>query len=79
MNTTYTFKINLVLKLMNIKTKDWLCQNWLLLAWIYPFSFVINFIDDDLVSHHVIIGMFEAPDASGVTLVEQVKSLLVIY
>ncbi len=21
---------------MNIKTKDWLCQNWLLLAWVYP-------------------------------------------
>jgi hypothetical protein len=21
---------------MNIKIKDWLCQNWLLLAWFYP-------------------------------------------
>jgi len=23
------------MRLMNIKTKDWLCQNWLLLAWFY--------------------------------------------
>jgi hypothetical protein len=26
------------MKLMNIKTKDYLHQNWLLLTWFYPFQ-----------------------------------------
>jgi hypothetical protein len=30
------------MKLMNIKTKDWLRKNWLLFAWFYPNKFVIN-------------------------------------
>jgi hypothetical protein len=43
------------------------------------FAFVINFIDDDWVFHHVIVGMFEAPDTFGATLVEQMKFFLATY
>jgi hypothetical protein len=43
------------------------------------FVFVINFIDDHWVSHHVIVSMFEALDTSRVALVEQMKSLLATY
>ncbi len=29
------------MRLMNIKTKDWLRQNWLLLAWFYPLGYIL--------------------------------------
>jgi len=41
--------------------------------------FVINFIDDDWVSHHVIVGMFEALDTYGTALVKQMKFLVATY
>jgi hypothetical protein len=34
------------------------------------FAFVINFIDDDWVSHHVIVGMFEALNTFKAALVK---------
>jgi hypothetical protein len=31
------------------------------------FAFVINFIDDDWVPYHVIVGLFDTPDTFGIT------------
>jgi hypothetical protein len=45
----------------------------------FDIFFFINFIDDDWVSHHVIVGMFEAPNTSRASLVKQVKYFLATY
>jgi hypothetical protein len=44
------------------------------------FALVINFIDDDWMPCHVIVGLFETLDTFGITtLIEQVKHFLVKY
>jgi hypothetical protein len=44
------------------------------------FALVINFIDDDWVPCHIIIGLFETPNTFGITTrVEQVKYFLIKY
>jgi len=43
------------------------------------FALVINFINEEWVPCHVIVGMFEAFNTFRTTLVEQMKSFLVEY
>jgi hypothetical protein len=61
-----------------------LCATTMVDLWMSKFSFdtfalVINFINEEHVPCHVIVGMFEALNTSKATLVKQVKSLLVEY
>jgi hypothetical protein len=52
---------------------------WMSRIGISTFVLVINFIDDDWVPCHVIIGMFKTPNTFRVALAKQVKSLFATY
>jgi hypothetical protein len=43
------------------------------------FALVINFINDDQMPYHVIIGLFETSNTFGTTLAKHMKFLLVEY
>ncbi len=52
---------------------------WMSRIGIDTFALVINFIEDNWVPCHVIIGMFETPNTYKITLAEQVKFLFATY
>jgi len=52
---------------------------WMSKSSFNTFALVINFINEEWVPCHVIVGMFEALNTSRATLVEQMKSFLVEY
>ncbi len=52
---------------------------WMSKSSFNAFALIINFINEEWVPCHVIVGMFETFNRSEATLVEQMKSFLVEY